>query len=189
VAAEHIVNVFGMDTLDVLNNHPERLVEVPGMGARRAESIAVAWAERRSLQEMMTFLQSQQLPVALAARIVKKYGQAAANVVRQQPYRLAAEVYGISFEVVDDLAARVGRDRLARFRDTDWNKEWLYVPQGETVHLTDQQKEAARAALTERVAVITGGPGTGKTTTLRSIVQRLRANEKTAVLAAPTGRA
>ena len=113
MVAEHIVNVFGMDTLDVLNNHPERLVEVPGMGAKRAESIAGAWAERRSLQEMMTFLQSQQLPVAMAARIVKKYGQAAANVVHQQPYRIAAEVYGISFEVVDDIAARVGIARDA----------------------------------------------------------------------------
>ena len=48
--AEHMVNVFGMDILDVLNNHPERLVEVPGMGARKAESIAGAWSERRSLQ-------------------------------------------------------------------------------------------------------------------------------------------
>src|SRR5215212_4726112 len=60
--AEHIVNVFGMDTLEVLNNHPERLVEVPGMGAKRAEAIAGAWSERRSVQELMTFLQSQQMP-------------------------------------------------------------------------------------------------------------------------------
>ena len=108
VLAEHIVNTFGLETLHVLDNHPERLAEVPGMGGKKAQAIADTWAERRALKELMGFLQNQGLPVALAVRILRKYGSAAEAVVRSQPYRLAAEVYGISFEVADAIAARAG---------------------------------------------------------------------------------
>lgn len=288
VMAEHIINTFGLDTLDVLDNHPERLAEVPGMGRRKADAIAEAWVEKRTLRDLMQFLQSQDLPVALAVRILRKYGSAAENVVRQQPYRLASEVYGISFQVADSLAAKAGiereapqrigaglahtlreaaaqghaylpapqlvggaakllhlpqqliagalreavdagfieleapqgsgdgeqraylpemlaaemsvsgslgalmrhkKSRLARFNKVDWESAWRYLAATETVQLTEQQKTAVRSALTERAVVITGGPGTGKTTTLRSIVRLLTAKGGTAVLAAPTGRA
>lgn len=288
VMAEHIVNTFGLETLHVLDNQPERLVEVPGMGARKAQGIAAVWAERRALKELMVFLQTQGLPVALAVRILRKYGSAAEAVVRNQPYRLAAEVYGISFEVADSIAARAGvepqspqrigagvtavlreaaafghvflpvqsllpraakllslppsvvqgalrsldetgvihaenmasggidvrevaylpemytaeeaicealrslmhgRDRLAMLSNLDWDTMWRYLGSRETVHLTDQQRLAVKSALTSRIAVITGGPGTGKTTTLRSIVRLLQAKGGTVALAAPTGRA
>lgn len=288
VLAEHIVNTFGLETLHVLDKEPERLAEVPGMGAKKAQAIAQTWAERRALKELMVFLQNQGLPVALAVRILRKYGSASEAVVRNQPYRLAAEVYGITFEVADGIAARAGvepqspqrigaglaavlrdaaasgnvflpipqlipratkvlslppsvieqalpsleeanyvhldemeagsfgpqrvaylpemyaseveicnallslkdgRDRLAIFSRLDWDTAWRYLGSRETVHLTEQQRSAVQCALTSRIAVITGGPGTGKTTTLRSIVRLLQARHGTVVLAAPTGRA
>ena len=108
VLAQHIANTFGLETMNVLDNHPERLQEVPGMGARKAQAIAEAWRERRALKEIMVYLQGEGLPVALAVRILRKYGSAAEGVVREQPYRLAAEVYGVSFEVADTIAARSG---------------------------------------------------------------------------------
>src|SRR5438876_5396066 len=76
VVADHIVNTFGMDALDVLDSHPERLAEVPGMGERKAQGIAAAWAERRALKDLMLFLETQGLSAALAVRILKKYGAA-----------------------------------------------------------------------------------------------------------------
>ena len=291
VIAEHIINTFGTQTIEILDNHPERLAEVPGMGRRKAESIASAWAEQRALKDLMVFLQDQGLPVTLATRILKKYGNAAELVVRQQPYRLAAEVYGVTFGLADSMASRLGiardapqrigaglvhclleaseqghvflpgdelviqaaallglgpglveaaipqlaqnrqivieeldahngaakprqvaympelfgaevsvcealhriagarRDRLAYYRKVEWDTLWRYVTGTETLHLTDQQREAVRASLTERVTVITGGPGTGKTTTLRGIVRLVQAKGGEVVLAAPTGRA
>jgi exodeoxyribonuclease V alpha subunit len=288
VMAEHIVNTFGLETLHVLDNQPERLVEVPGMGAKKAQAIAETWGERRALKELMVFLQNQGLPVALAVRILRKYGSASEAVVRTQPYRLAAEVYGITFETADAIAARggvapdapqrigagvaavlrdaassghvflplaqllpratkllalspstiegqipslveanylhldeltvgpvgtqtiaylpemyssedaisaalhelgSGKDRLAIFGRLDWETAWRYLNSRDPVHLTEQQRSAVKSALTERVAVITGGPGTGKTTTLRGIVRLVQARHGSIVLAAPTGRA
>jgi exodeoxyribonuclease V alpha subunit len=279
-----------METLEVLDEHPDRLLEIPGLGERKAKSIAAAWTERRALKDLMVFLQSQGLPIVLAVRILKKYGGAAEAIIRQQPYRMAAEVYGVSFETADAMASRLGvphdaqqritagvthtlrrasesghvylpqetleqqasrllgvnidkvraalpamregghiemeslggkgptpgvqavylpemhsaeeavcealkgllvggRDRLAAFRNADWETAWRYVSSRETVHLTEKQREAVQAALTRRVAVITGGPGTGKTTTLRGIVRLVHAKNGKVALAAPTGRA
>jgi exodeoxyribonuclease V alpha subunit len=283
--AEHIVNTFGLETLHVLDVEPHRLVEVPGLGAKRAQTIAATWAERRALRDLMSFLQSYGLPVALAVRILRKYGTAAEAIVREQPYRLAAEVYGISFEVADSMAAKAGvprdaqqrigagiatvlgqgasgghvylpveglvtraaallslprdtlveslprlvdagvirlehpvgvaapvayltelhsaeqavaealvrlqfgRDRLGGTRQQDWDTVWAYLSRADEFELTREQREAVRVALTHRVSVITGGPGTGKTTTLRSIVRLVQTRGGTVVLAAPTGRA
>jgi exodeoxyribonuclease V alpha subunit len=258
------------------------------MGARKALAIAEAWRERRALKEIMVFLQGQGLPVALAVRILRKYGSAAEGIVREQPYRLAAEVYGVSFEVADSIAARSGvvpeapqrigagvaavlreagssghvflpmsnllpraakllsllpgvveetipkidalgyfkldelsvngsgkqqvaylpemhgaetsialvlralqhgNDRLGILAGLDWATAARYVDSRETVQLTQQQHEAVQTALTHRITVITGGPGTGKTTTLRSAVRLVQAKGGTVALAAPTGRA
>ena len=289
VLAEQIVNTFGMNTIHVLDEAPWRLAEVPGLGRRRAQSIAEAWAARRTLNELMQFLQREGLPVALAVRILRKYGSAAESVIRGQPYRLAAEVYGVPFEVADAIAARSGiaqdapqrigaglahvlreaaesghvylpgpelmaraarllhlapdlianvlpdmedagfivreqglpgpdgvservylpglygsevavanalysllaarRDRLPVFKNLNWEQAWRYLAARETVRLTERQQAAIQAALTRRVVVITGGPGTGKTTALRGIVRLATARGHSVVLAAPTGRA
>jgi exodeoxyribonuclease V alpha subunit len=287
VVAEHIVNTFGLETLEILDAHPERLAEVPGLGARKAQQIAEIWRERRALQNLMHFLQGEGLPVALAVRILRKYGTGAEAIVRQQPYRLSAEIYGVEFRVADDIATRAGvepdsrqrigagvayvlreatsaghvylptdlavagaarllalnpaviraalhelveggfidmpegadtphgapiylpdmlaaersiamtasalqtsgTDRLAAAARIDWERAWAYLDAQETVRLTAEQKEAIRTALVERVAVLTGGPGTGKTTTLRGIVRLAQSRGASVVLAAPTGRA
>lgn len=289
VIADHLVNTFGLDTLQVLDGEPQRLTEVPGMGARKAQTIAEAWAERRTLKDLMVFLQGEGLPVALAVRILRKYGNASETVVREQPYRLPAEVYGVSFQTADTIAenggigrnspqrigaglaqvlrdtgssghvylplhalltagsellslseeaismnlaslqqsgflvldtpanseassephaylpelyasevsvaAALGRiksakqDRLAAFQKVDWESAWNFISSTETVQLTEAQRDAIQATLSKRAVVITGGPGTGKTTTLRGIVRLLRAKGGTVALAAPTGRA
>jgi exodeoxyribonuclease V alpha subunit len=108
VVAEHIVNTFGLDTIRVLDDEPDRLREVPGMGAKRAQSIATTWRDRRLLQGLMVSLQGEGLSMPLAVRILKKYGSAADAVVRENPYRLPAEIYGVTFALADSIARRHG---------------------------------------------------------------------------------
>ena len=82
-----------------------------------------------------------------------------------------------------------GKDRLAVFGQLDWETAWRYLGSREVVHLTEQQRSAVKSALTSRIAVITGGPGTGKTTTLRAVIQALDSIKARYALASPTGRA
>lgn len=290
VVAEHLVNTFGLDTLKVLDEEPERLAEVPGMGRKKAGVIAQAWAERRALKDLMLFLQNEGLPVLLAVRILKKYGSASEEMVRRQPYSLAGDVYGVTFDVADALGVGLGfaqdalpriaagmahvlreagerghsylslnhltasaarslalpqadvaaalvevvasgavdlvplglgsdgvaekvaylpllnqteqscissltrlknapSDRLQRFARIDWQTTWAKLDKPGTLTLTQEQRGAIQAALTEKIAVVTGGPGTGKTTTLRSIVALVSKYGGRVALAAPTGRA
>ncbi|HUS17794.1 MAG TPA: ATP-dependent RecD-like DNA helicase, partial [Chloroflexia bacterium] len=285
--AEHLVNAFGFDTLEVLERAPERLLEIPGMGPARARTIARAWREQAAVKDLMEYLQAQGLPVSLALRIVKRYGDEATRIVRLEPYRLIDDVFGVSFELADQLATRVGlpadgaarigaglrqvlaeasddghtwmpqdavltaatrllglppeqvatglsmlvaagqvavetgpdglpvvypgalhdaelfvagaihalqrgpEDRLADFARIDWRRALAYVATqepGDTA-LSERQQQAVRLALTQRVMILTGGPGTGKTTTLRAVIKLLQARRKSVVLAAPTGRA
>jgi exodeoxyribonuclease V alpha subunit len=285
--AEQLVSTFGFDTVEVLERYPERLAQIPGLGSRRAVAIAHAWREQRALKEVMEFLQAQGLPVTLAVRIVKRYGEAAAVVVRDQPYRLTEEVYGVSFSVADQIANRLGvapetpqriwagvkhvlgeaaenghtwmrraelvgaaarllgqaaltveqelarmvsdeqimiepgedggevvypaalynaeafvagaikalkshpHDRLSDCRHIEWRKAIAYLQAHDPGlrTLTERQQQAVRLALTEPVTILTGGPGTGKTTTLRAIIKLMAARKHSVVLAAPTGRA
>ena len=287
VWAEHLVDAFGFDTLEVLEKAPERLFDIPGLGRARAESIARAWHEQATLKGLMEFLQAQGLPVALALRIAKRYDDEAARVVQAEPYRLIAEVFGVSFAFADQLAMRTGlpfdgpariragvlqvlaaagddghtwmpqeallaaattllnlpaatvagtlpalvrdeqiaiepgpdgapvvypgalyqaelfvagairalrtgpNDRLAEFARVDWRRVLRYLQSAEAggLALVERQQQAVRLALTERVVILTGGPGTGKTTTLRALICLLQARRKSVVLAAPTGRA
>jgi exodeoxyribonuclease V alpha subunit len=286
VWAEHLVNAFGFDTLEVLERAPHRLLHIPGMGPARAKKIAAAWREQAALKELMEFLQAQGLPVNLAVRSLKKYGETAAAIIRATPYRLMDDLYGVAFAQVDALAlrgglpadspARIGAavvhllresaeaghtwtardallagaaglldlppdavattlpalesggyvatepgpdgapvvyltalheaelfvagairalqtghdDRLAGFQRVDWTKALRHLAQDATeVALSERQQQAVRLALTQRVLILTGGPGTGKTTTLRALIRLLQARRHSVVLAAPTGRA
>ena len=287
VWAEHLVNAFGFDTLEVLERAPERLLTIPGLGRARAHSIAQAWHEQAALKELMEFLQVQGLPVALALRIIKRYGDAAARVVRAEPYQLIDDLFGVTFAQVDLLASRAGlptdgvarigaglrhllreaagaghtwvaqdallagaaslltlagetvaaalpgliamggmvvepgpagapvvylaplheaelfvagairalragpADRLADFAGVDWGKALRYLrsQDADGPPLAERQQQAVRLALTQRVLILTGGPGTGKTTTLRALIRLLQARRHSVVLAAPTGRA
>lgn len=108
VTAERIVEHFGLATLDIIEQAPERLHEVPGVGAVRVEKIVRAWQEQQAIKAIMLFLQSHGVSTSLAVRIYKTYGDAAIAVVRADPYRLAREVFGIGFRTADDIARKMG---------------------------------------------------------------------------------
>jgi exodeoxyribonuclease V alpha subunit len=111
--ARRLVGHFGMETLEVIDRKPERLVEVPGIGASRAARLAAAFAEQRHVQDVMVFLRGHGVSAAFAARIVKRYGKDAINVVRANPYRLAHEIWGIGFRSADAIAEQLGIARDA----------------------------------------------------------------------------
>lgn len=287
--AERIVERFGVDTLEVIENEPGRLIEVPGLGPKRTKKIAAAWEEQKAIKEVMVFLQEVGVSTSLAVRIYKQYGDASIGVVRNEPYRLASDVWGIGFLTADRIAQAVGiphdspervkaglqyalsqssdqghcylpeerliadgvkllqvdvglvidclaelvaaegvvresvpgeageaitavylvpfhraeislanqllrllrsdSDRMPWFGGVDWPValEWLAKRTG--ADLAPEQEQAVRLALTERVAVLTGGPGCGKSFTVKSIVTLALAKRAKVVLAAPTGRA
>ena len=106
--AAHIVARFGAKTLQVLDERPERIREVPGIGEGRARAIRQAWLAQRGQRETMVFLQGYGVSPALAARIFKRYGAETILRVRENPYRLAFDVWGIGFLSADRLAASLG---------------------------------------------------------------------------------
>jgi exodeoxyribonuclease V alpha subunit len=290
--AERIVDHFGQATLQVIEEEPVRLVEVPGLGPKRTGMITAAWEEQRAIKEVMVFLQGVGVSTSLAVRIYKTYRDEAIEVVRREPYRLAGEVWGIGFKTADQIAQRLGIphdspqrvkaglrfalseasddghcylpggeliasatellgvdaelagrcleelvteegvvaeplpalptdpegtgraiwlvpfhraevalaggllrllqapvDRMAWSQAVDWTValDWLRRTTGVT--LSPEQEAAVRLALTQRVAVLTGGPGCGKSYTVRAIVALARAKHAKVLLAAPTGRA
>jgi exodeoxyribonuclease V alpha subunit len=106
--AQRIVATFGLDALRVLEEDVERLREVDGLGEKRRAALARAWREQRSLRDVMVFLQAHGASPALAARIVRRYGPNAMNVVSREPYRLALDVRGVGFKTADRIAAAMG---------------------------------------------------------------------------------
>ncbi|GII96763.1 SF1B family DNA helicase RecD2 [Sinosporangium siamense] len=286
--AERITEHFGADTLRVIEEEPKRLVEVPGLGPKRTKMIAAAWEEQKIIKEVMIFLQGVGVTTSIAVRIFKQYGENSIGVVRSEPYRLAADVWGIGFKTADTIAQAVGiphdspervkagirhtlseaaddghcylpvpnlvsdavkilevdpalvsacleelaaeegvvreeipvaegtvpavylvpfhraerslasalldlldtrADRLPSFAGVDWDKAMAWLRERTGADLADEQAQAVRLALTTKVAVLTGGPGCGKSFTVRSIVTLARAKGAKVILAAPTGRA
>jgi exodeoxyribonuclease V alpha subunit len=278
--AGRIVARFGIRTLEILDAEPHRIAEVSGIGPVRAQSIMRTWAEQREIRKVMVFLQGYGVSPAFAARIYKRYGGSAIARVRENPYRLAFDVWGIGFLSADRLAAALGigrdsevrveagvrhaldeaasaghvfvpRDRLAahaaallevdealahaaidrlgRAGDValepteegeavfeaglyraeravaaellrllegpranlaiDTERALAWYEQASGITLAKQQAEAIRRAISEPVVVVTGGPGVGKTTIVRGIVNILAKKGLTIALAAPTGRA
>ncbi len=296
VTARRIVKHFGTDTLDVIEHHPRRLREVLGVGKKRVEMVTLAWEEQRSIKEVMLFLQSHDVSTSLAVKIYKHYGDAAVDVVREDPYRLARDIYGIGFLTADKIARKLGlptdspqrvaagiayvlgqfvdngnvyapqgrlikeateildvpadlvetgvirleeeeqvhrediiysnadqpgvavreekavyllpfyygevgvanrlrtlinvaRSRLAFYQTTNWERVFAHLAERASQPLNAGQQDAVRTALTSKVTVLTGGPGTGKTTTVRTIIRLLEARSHSCALASPTGRA
>src|ERR1700733_1082111 len=285
VMAERMVAHFGVDIMHVIDDEPGRLIEVDGLGPKRTAMIATAWAEQKAIKEVMIFLQGVGVSTSLAVRIYKKYGDASVSVVRHEPYRLAADVWGVGFKTADTIAGAVGiargsperikaglaytlseaaddghcylpapnltadaakildvpadlitpcldelaaaegvvresvpgqaaagpqvpavylppfyqaersvahallrlqaarPDRLSAFTAVDWDKAltWLRARTGS--QLAPEQADAVRLALTSRVAVLTGGPGCGKSFTVRSVVELAQAKGAKIVLA------
>jgi len=281
VMAERLVRRFGLETLDVIDRHPERLFEVEGIGRVRSEQIKRAWVEQRAIKDVMVFLQSNGVATSHAIKIYKRYGDRAITLVRENPYRLAEDIFGIGFQTADAIAANLGVLRTSPERaqagilhvlqalaneghvaappadlveraktllevDTDLVEAGLgpLVERGEivieraprlveAVYLTplylaetgiaelvgkvaraarrpmqidiekaiswfeerhrlllaDAQKKALKLAVEGKTLVITGGPGTGKTTLIKGIIEILEKKGRRVLLAAPTGRA
>jgi len=111
--AKRLVARFGLDTLEVMGRHPEKLQQVDGIGPSRARSIAAAWVEQKELQDVMVFLRGHDVPAAFAVRIYQRYGAEAIGIVRQNPYRLALDIWGIGFKTADRIAQSLGIARTA----------------------------------------------------------------------------
>jgi exodeoxyribonuclease V alpha subunit len=106
--AERIVDHFGPATLEVIEQAPARLVEVPGLGPKRTDMITAAWAEQQAIKEVMVFLQGMGVSTSLGVRIFKTYRDEAIQVVQREPYRLASDVWGIGFKTADTIAQSLG---------------------------------------------------------------------------------
>src|SRR5690606_17672040 len=142
------VEKFGKDTLEVIDKAPQRLTEVIGIGAQRATRLAEAVAAQKHVQEVMVFLQGHGVTIASAARIVKRYGKDAINVVRANPYRLAHEVWGIGFRTADAIADKLGiaRDAPERLDAGLLHALETSIDDGH-MHLPDDELVAAAAEL------------------------------------------
>ena len=106
--ARKLVGAFGEAVFDVIEQRPERLLELEGIGPKRKERVTEAWAEQKVIREIMVFLQSHGVGTARAVRIYKTYGDQAVERVRENPYRLALDIHGIGFKTADAIAQRLG---------------------------------------------------------------------------------
>jgi len=116
IYASKLVAVFGAEVFEVIEQAPERLREVPGIGKVRAGRIAQAWADQKVVREIMVFLHSHGVGTARAVRIFKTYGNDAVQVMAENPYRLARDIRGIGFRTADAIAARLGIEATAMIR-------------------------------------------------------------------------
>ena len=116
IYASKLVGAFGADVFEVIEQAPERLREVPGIGQVRASRIAQAWADQKVVREIMVFLHSHGVGTARAVRIFKTYGNEAVQVMAENPYRLARDIRGIGFRTADAIAARLGIEPAATIR-------------------------------------------------------------------------
>jgi exodeoxyribonuclease V alpha subunit len=280
--ARRLVAAFGLETLKVLSEAPQRVLEVPGIGRVRAQRIVHAWQEQRGMQDVMVFLQGHGVGSALALKIYRVFGAETVARVKENPYCLAEEIYGIGFILADRIASALGisgdfplrvEAGLLHVLNKFSNDGHCYVPLGAlrrnaaallaieeeatdqatrrlaeqnkivledstgdeetrvyaeelydaeqrvaaavrrllatpsnpkvqgfkgstpqlfdltTLALEEEQREAVMQALRQKVLVITGGPGTGKTTLLTALLAILKRAEISFALAAPTGRA
>lgn len=281
VMARKIVERFGLETLDIIEKQPHRLIEVEGISKVRIEKICTAWEEQKEIRNVMTFLTAHNISTNFAVKIFKQYGRDTISIVESNPYQLARDIYGIGFKSADQIAINLGlardsderlkagithtlyeatedghcflpleeliqrtcetlaldlKDRLRLlvdeqvrsrelFRvDVERHGEAIYVApfflaeratamrlldfthpvsvdrdrvsswlerfcQREQMQLSEEQLSAILTAISNGVSIITGGPGCGKTTTLKAFVKLLTAMGKRVQLASPTGRA
>jgi exodeoxyribonuclease V alpha subunit len=116
VYAKRLVRAFGDGVFDLIEQQPERLRDVAGIGARRAAQIVTGWAEQKVVREIMLFLHAHGVGTARAVRIYKTYGNDAVQVMSENPYRLARDIRGIGFRTADQIAARLGIEKTALIR-------------------------------------------------------------------------
>ncbi len=114
--ARKLVQAFGEEVFDVIENRPERLLELPGIGRKRLAAVTRAWAEQKAIREIMVFLQSHKVGPARAVRIYKTYGDEAVRIVTENPYRLSGEIHGIGFLTADAIAESLGIEKESPLR-------------------------------------------------------------------------
>ena len=273
--ARAIVQRFGAATIEEIETDIERLYEVPQIGRKRVEKIRESWERQKEIKNVMLFLQSYGVSTAYAAKIYREYGSESIDKVRENPYRLADDIWGIGFKTADGIAGKMGYgkndarrcrsgilytlgqlsdeghvyaereqlvqaactlleadaapvcealERMILSEELITEQEAIYLPAfyhaecgaarrlkelaesaGRTLFTTeldpgvltaetgidydDVQLAAIRQAVTSKVMVLTGGPGTGKTTTTQGIIAALKKAGLRVLLAAPTGRA
>ncbi len=288
VMAGRIVKKFGENSLDIIENEIEQLAQVDGIGKKRIEMIRTAWDEQKEIRDVMLFLQTHGVSSGYATKIFRQYGNQSIAVVQENPYRLAADIFGIGFVIADGIAEKLGfskdstlraeagiqyvlhqmadeghvyypyelllekcreilqvdrevvgkaigrvavdkkiiiedlNDKIEEFRennkavylekyyvcetriafrlktligapkafrniDLDRAVEW--VQKQLSITLAEKQLEALRCSVENKVVVITGGPGTGKTTIINAIIKIFSRLKLKIMLAAPTGRA
>ncbi len=272
--AKLIVGKFGLETIDIIESDIERLHEVAGIGKKRVELIRESWEKQKDIKDVMLFLQGYGVSTAFAAKIYREYNKESINKVKENPYRLADDIWGIGFKTADGIAAKMGYEKndLRRCRSgllytlnqlsneghvyaeeeqlvtaavtlleadeenirqamadmiqedkLKMEQEAIYLPsfyhsecgtakrlltlmessdngkhpkfdlkaiEKETgIEYDEVQIAAIRQAVDSKVMVLTGGPGTGKTTTTQGIIAALKTAGLQILLAAPTGRA
>ncbi len=282
--ADKIVDHFGLDTLEIIENEPHRLQEVDSIGAKKAAGIIKSYRQYKDVQNVLVFLQGYGVGVGQAMRLYRRYGPDTINQVQENPYRMAEDIFGIGFKTADKIARQLGLPENAPERvqasitytlsraaeqghvylprevlferikelldvsvevleETFLEEQLRYMVEqkrlfcekqesGEAVyyapfyhaeqgtarlilqlsklakpytrleiegvlskvkhdcsHLTDEQLEVLDYALHNGVLVVTGGPGTGKTTTIKALLSTFQLMKQKVLLAAPTGRA
>ncbi len=163
--AKRIVETFAMDTLRILEDEPQRLREVDGLGKKRIDLLVEAWQTQRQTRDALVFLERHGISGPLATRVIKRYGTQASQVVSQEPYRLALEVWGVGFKTADRIASAAGvaADAPARLQagglqllhDT-LESGSVYVDKNALVDRAKQMLEQSRtdASSIERDAVV-----------------------------------
>ena len=114
--AKKLVKAFGEDVFDVIENEPDRLLKLDGIGPKRVDRITSGWADQKSIREIMVFLQSHGVGTSRAVRIYKTYGADAIPLVSENPYRLARDIRGIGFKTADQIAEKLGIEKTAMIR-------------------------------------------------------------------------
>ena len=278
--SEKIVSHFGSDTFNILDNEPDRLLEIPRFGQKRLTAVKISWAEHQGVRELMIFLQEHGIGASFAFRIYRHYEKHAIEIVKENPYRLAMDVFGIGFHTADTLAMKLGFDsnsllraeagllymlmeisgeghiyypedkliertsaeldiaselvakalhnlqkeerividdlgdhkgvylsrhyiyeskiayylkrllnspRTVRFKNVEESIGAVLVKMH--IELAEEQLQAVHTATKAKIMVLTGGPGTGKTTILNAIIKVFQSVGAKVLLAAPTGRA
>ena len=154
-----IVRKFGMDTMDIIEQEPDKLASVPGIGRKRVEIIKAAWEAQREIKNVMIFLQSHDVSTTHAAKIYKTYGNDAILVVTENPYQLADDIYGIGFVTADTIAQKLGMDRDAPQRVEAGIKYVLSqkADEGHVFQHCSELVEACQTMLEQELAAIEQG--------------------------------
>ncbi|MGP1947485.1 MAG: SF1B family DNA helicase RecD2, partial [Arsenophonus sp. NC-PG7-MAG3] len=116
IFAKQLIQYFGANIFDIIEQNPDKLLEVKGIGKKRQQKIRAAWVKQKMVREIMLFLQSNGVGISIAVRIYKTYGESAILKVRENPYQLSIDIYGIGFKTADKIAQNLGIDRQSLIR-------------------------------------------------------------------------